>query len=117
MAACVAEQMDEKDLYLATEWNWAGYLDTIHDRDILSFLGEVARTGDKKIAADLITQAARERQRQGANVYMIDVTTFPPDYQTWLTGQTGLTAEDLLVFKGGRAFECVYSPFIRLDPL
>jgi hypothetical protein len=117
MAACVAEQMGEKDLFLATEWNWAGYLDSIHDRDVLSFLAETARTGDKKIAADGIAHEARERQRQGANVYIIDVKTFPPDYQTWLTGQTGLTADDLLVFKGSRAFECVYSPFIRLDPL
>jgi len=117
MAACVADHMGEKDLFLATEWNWAGYLDSIHDRDVMSFLAEAARTGDKKLASEAISQAARERQRQGANVYMIDVTTFPPEYQTWLTGQTGLTAADLLVFKGTKAFECVYSPFIRLDPL
>jgi hypothetical protein len=117
MAACVAGQMGEKDLFLATEWNWAGYLESLHDRQILSFLAEVARTGDKKAAAQSISEAVRDRQRQGTNVYMIDVTTFPPDYQTWLTGQTGLTQEDLLVFKGAKAFECVYSPFIRLDPL
>lgn len=117
MAACVADQMGEGDLFLATEWNWAGYLDSLHDRKVLSFLGEVARTGDKKTAAESIAQAARERQRQGGNVYMIDVTTFPPEYMKWLNGQTGLTQEDLLVFKGGKAFECVYSPFIRLDPL
>jgi len=117
MAACVADQMGEGDLFLATEWNWAGYLDSLHDRKVLSFLGEVARTGDKKAAAENIAQAARERQRQGGNVYMIDVTTFPPEYMKWLNGQTGLTQEDLLVFKGGKAFECVYSPFIRLDPL
>jgi hypothetical protein len=117
MAACVAGEMGERDLFLATEWNWAGYLDTFHDRDVLNFLAEVARTGDKRIAAEGISQAVRERQRQGASVYMIDVTTFPPEYMKWLTSQTGLTVEDLLVFKGGKSFECVYSPFIRLDPL
>ena len=48
---------------------------------------------------------------------MLDVTTFPPDYMKWFTEQTGMTIEDLQAFKGGKAFECVYSPFIRLDPL
>ena len=117
MAACVADQMDEKDLFLATEWNWAGYLDSLHDREVLSFIGEVSRTGDKKVASEGIAQAVREKQRQGSNIYMIDVTTFSPEYMKWLNGQTGLTQEDLLRFKGGKDFECVYSPFIRLDPL
>jgi hypothetical protein len=117
MAACVAGEMGEKDLFLATEWNWAGYLESLHDRDVVSFLTELARTGDKAVAAEGIAQAARERQRQGASVYMIDVTTLPPEYMRWLNGQTGLTQEDLLVFRGSKAFECVYSPFIRLDPL
>jgi hypothetical protein len=117
MAACVADKMGEKDLFLATEWNWAGYLDSLFDRKFLSFLTEVARTGDKHVASQGISHAVRERQQQGANVYMIDVTTFPPDYMKWFTEQTGMTVEDLQVFKGGKAFECVYSPFIRLDPL
>ena len=117
MAACVADQMHENDLFLATEWNWAGYLEHLHERDVLSFLGEVARTGDKTAASKSIAEAARERQRQGGNVYMIDVRTFSPEYMTWLNGQTGLTVEELLTFKGGKAFECVYSPFIRLDVL
>jgi len=117
MAACVAGEMGEKDLFLATEWNWAGYLESLHDRDVVSFLVELARTGNKAVAAEGIAQAARERQSQGASVYMIDVTTLPPEYMEWLNGQTGLTREDLLVFRGGKAFECVYSPFIRLDPL
>ena len=117
MAACVADQMQENDLFLATEWNWAGYLEHLHERDVLSFLGEVARTGDKTAASKSIAEAARERQRRGGNVYMIDVRTFPPEYTTWFNGQTGLTVDELLTFKGSRAFECVYSPFIRLDAL
>jgi hypothetical protein len=117
MASCVAGQMGEKDLFLATEWNWAGYLDFLHERDVVNFLVEVARTSDKKVVSEGISQAVRERQRQGADVYMIDVKTFPPEYMTWFTGQTGMTVDDLLVFKGNHAFECVYSPFIRLDPL
>jgi hypothetical protein len=35
----------------------------------------------------------------------------------WLNGQTGLTAAELLAYTGTTTFECVYSPFIRLDPL
>jgi len=117
IADCVASPMHEKDLFLATEWNWAGYLEYVHNRNVLSFIAEASQTGDKSIASQRIAQAARERQHQGADVYMIDVRSLPPDYMTWLTGQTGFTADDLLVYKGGTAFECVYSPFIRLDPL
>jgi hypothetical protein len=116
MAACVAEHMNENDLFLATEWNWAGYLEYVHNRDVVSFLGEVARTGDKRIATEGISKTVAERQMQNGNVYMIDIRTFPAVYQTWFTGQTGLTTADLLAFKGNKAFECVYSPFIRLDP-
>jgi hypothetical protein len=117
MAACVAGQMGKDDLFLATEWNWAGYLDLVHDRHVLSFLGEAARTGDKNTTSQNISQAVRERQHQGASVYMIDVRSLPPDYMKWFTQQTAFTPDDLLAYKGGKAFECVYSPFIRLDPL
>ena len=49
---------------------------------------------------------------------MIDVTTFPPEYTKWLNGQTGVDRRKTFLFSRGRkAFECVYSPFIRLDPL
>src|SRR5688572_19198106 len=117
MAACVADQMKEGDLFLATEWNWAGYLEYIHDREVLSFLVEVARTGDKSIASQGISQAAKERQRQGGTVYMIDVRSFPPDYMKWFTEQTKLTESELLEFRGSKSFDCVFSAFIRLDPL
>ena len=48
---------------------------------------------------------------------MIDVRSFPPEYKQWFTGQTGYTIDEMLAFRGVMAFECVYSPFIRLDPL
>lgn len=117
MAACVASHMRETDLFLATEWNWAGYLEYVHHRNVLSFIAEASQTGDKTIVSKHIVQAVRERQHQSAEVYMIDVRSFPPEYMTWLKGQTGFTADDLLAYKGSKAFECVYSPFIRLDPL
>jgi hypothetical protein len=115
MAACVAGQMKQNDLFLATEWNWAGYLEHVHDRDVVSFLGDVANAGNKNAAMDKISRAIKERQQQGGTVYMIDVRSLPPEYMQWFTGQTALTLDDLLTYKGSRAFECVYSSFIRLD--
>jgi hypothetical protein len=116
MAACVAGRMSKSDLFLATEWNWAGYLHYIHNRDVLSFIEEVSRTGDKGIAIVKISEAVRERQRQGAQVYMMDIKNYPPQYMKWLSEQTGLTADDLKPYTGQQTFECVYSTFFQVDP-
>jgi hypothetical protein len=115
MAACVARQMKKNDLFLATEWNWAGYLPSIHNREVMSFIGEVANAGNKNLALARIDQVILDRQRQGAHVYMIDIKSYPETHMKWLAEQTGLTAEDLKPYRGSQTFECVYSRFFQLD--
>jgi hypothetical protein len=116
MAACVAGHMDQHDLFLATEWNWAPYLPFVHNREMLSFIGEVSRTGDKTLAIRSINEHIVERQRQGGRVFMIDFRSYPQEYMQWLRDQTKLTESDLTVYSGERTFECVYSRFYELDP-
>jgi hypothetical protein len=115
MAACVADHMKENDLFLATEWNWSGYLHYVHGREVVSFIEEVSAAGNKSAALQEINNVVRERRRQGAQVYIIDIKSYSADYMKWLKEQTGLTAEDLNTFKGSQAFECVYSNFLRLN--
>ena len=116
MAACVADHMKPDDLFLATEWNWADYLHSIHSREMVSFLGEVsAASRNKEAAMQKISSIMHERQQHGAHVYMIDISSYPADYMKWLNEQTGLTVEDLKRYKGTPAFECVGSGFIKLD--
>jgi len=116
MAACVAGHMNSNDLFLATEWNWASYLHDIHNRDFVSFIGEVSLASrNKEVAMQKIRSIANQRQQDGGRVYMTDIASFPAEHMHWLTEQTGLTAEDLRTFKGSQAFECVGSNFIRLD--
>jgi len=116
MAACVAGHMNREDLFLATEWNWSDYLSQIHNRDVVSFIGEVsAAARDKNAAMQKIRTIAQERQLKGGHVYMTDVASYPADYMQWLKEQTGLTAEDLHTYRGSPAFECLESNFLRLD--
>jgi hypothetical protein len=117
MAACVAGHMSPKDLFVATEWNWAGYLPSVHNREMLSVIGEVSRAGNKSSALQTVHQAVAERQRQGGHVYMMDFRSYEPSYMKWLGEQTGVTASDLQVYTGSRTFQCVYSNFFELDPL
>ena len=116
MAACVAGHMNQNDLFLATEWNWAPYLPFVHNREMLSFIGEVSRTGDKTLAIRSINEHIVQRQRQGGRVFMIDFRSYPQEYMRWLRDQTKLTETDLSVYSGERTFECVYSRFYELDP-
>jgi hypothetical protein len=116
MATCVADHMSPNDLFLATEWNWSDYLHYIHSRDMVSFIGEVsAASRNKEVAMQKISSITRERQQQGAHVYMTDIASYSADYMKWLNDQTGLTAEDLRRYKGTPAFQCVGSDFIGLD--
>lgn len=115
-AACVASHMKEKDLFLATEWNWAGYIEYVHSREVLNFINEVSRTGDKRVALESISKAVEERQRQGSDVYMMDIKVYTPEYMKWLEEQTKLTATDLRAYTGEPAFDCVYGTFFRLHP-
>jgi hypothetical protein len=116
MAACVAGHMNSNDLFLATEWNWSDYLHYIHGREMVSFIGEVsAASRNKDFAMQKIQSIVRERQQQGAHVYMTDIASYSAEHMRWLAEQTGLTAEDLLRYKGSPAFQCVGSNFIRLD--
>jgi hypothetical protein len=116
MAACVAGHMNSNDLFLATEWNWSDYLHYIHSREMVSFIGEVsAASRNKDAAMQKINAIVRERQQQGAHVYMTDIASYPAEHMRWLNEQTGLTAEDLQRYKGSQAFHCVGSNFIRLE--
>lgn len=116
-AACVASHMKDADLFLATEWNWAGYIEYVHNRKILNVVTSVSRNEDKRQALDRISRTVSERQQQGGDVYMMDIKVYPPDYMKWLQEQTGLTAEDLRFYSGSPVFDCVYGNFLRLDPL
>lgn len=116
MASCVAGHMNQSDLFLATEWNWAPYLPFVHNREMLSFIGEVSRTGNKTLAIRSINEQILERQRQGGRVFMIDFRSYPREYMQWLHEQTQLTESDLSVYSGAQTFECVYSRFYQLDP-
>jgi len=114
-ADCVASHMKREDLFLATEWNWAGYIEYVHDRAVLNMISEVSRTGSKKAAFTEIAKAVYERQRQGGDVYMMNFEIYPPEYMQWLASQTAVTADDLRTYHGTPAFQCSYGNFIRLD--
>jgi hypothetical protein len=116
-AACVASHMKDTDLFLATEWNWAGYIEFIHNRKVLNLVTTVSRNEDKGQALEKVRKVLEERQQQGGDVYMMDLKVYPPGYTKWLEDQTGLTVADLHSFTGTHAFECVYAEFYRLDPV
>jgi len=109
--------MKDTDLFLATEWNWAGYIDFVHNRKVLNLVTTVSRNEDKGQALDKVRKTLEERQQQGGDVYMMDLNVYPPGYTKWLEDQTGLTVADLHSFTGTPAFECVYAEFYRLDPV
>jgi len=116
-AACVASHMKNTDLFLATEWNWAGYIEFVHNRKVLNLVTTVSRNEDKRQALEKVRKVLEERQQQGGDVYMMDLKAYPPGYTKWLEDQTGLNVADLHSFTGTHAFECVYAEFYRLDPV
>lgn len=115
MAACVAGQMQKEDLFLATEWNWAGYLHGVHHRDVISFLDEVAKSPTRGDAVDAIKRIAADYQERGGHVFIMALRSYPIQHMTWLSEQTGLSANDLRAFSGPEAFTCGSATFLRLD--
>lgn len=116
-ADCVADHMGAGDLFLATEWNWARYLPSVHGRDMLSFIEVTAETGDKGTAMSVINDAVGERQRRAMAVYMNDIRGYELVHLEWLQSLTGLTADDLVAYTGVPAFDCNGMTFNRLNPL
>jgi hypothetical protein len=101
IASCVAAKLKPDDLFLATEWNWSDYLHYVHQREVVSFIGEVsAAARDKNLAMERIRKIVNERHQQGRDVIMTDVASYDAPYMKWLLEQTGLTADDLRTFKG-----------------
>ena len=98
-------------MFLATEWNWAGYIQYVYNRDVLNMISEVSRTGSKQTALAEIAKAVDQRQRQGGDVYMMKFEVYEPSYMQWLATQTAITADDLRVYHGPPAFQCVYGNF------
>jgi hypothetical protein len=116
IAACVAGQLKAGDLFLATEWNWSDYLHYVHQREVVSFIGEVSAAGsDKKAAMEKIRQIVKERHQQQRQVYITDVASYPPEHMKWLLEQTGLTESDLRTFKGTPSFRCMSTDFLKLE--
>lgn len=106
LAQCVAERMGPNDLFVATDWNWADYLSYFYGRETLNMIYVVAHLGDKDKAYAEAKARIEETRRRGGVAYIMEVTSYPPEFIRWLAAQTGLGSEDLWALAGQPAFDC-----------
>lgn len=117
-AQCVATNTTERDLVIAADWNWYGYLEYFHQRkNTFGLIDSSARQASKDKALDLARQAITRTQQEGGSVYMMPASAYPADYLTWLNSQTGLTLDDLKKFEGTPAFSCDGTEFQKISAL
>jgi hypothetical protein len=114
LARCVAQHMNDPDLFLATDWMWVEYLRYFHHRSVLSLLDLSARYKSKTVVSQRI-RAEIQRIHQGSGrVYMSDPAAYPADYLRWLQSATGFLREDLEALQGREAFLCLGLQFFEV---
>jgi hypothetical protein len=105
-AACVAAHMEPSDVLVATEWNWAGYLPYLHQRNVVSLIAAIPAAGGTDAGLASAAANIRETERNGGVAYVLDPASYPPAHVDWVEAQVGLDLEDLESFAGDPAFEC-----------
>ena len=116
LAACVAENMKESDLFLASDWDFNLYLQYLHNRRVVSLIGAAANTlHPKGWALEFVKNEIARTQQGGARVYATDYFSYEAWFIPRLIGQTGFSVEELQQFQGPLAFSCGPTRF-RLVP-
>jgi hypothetical protein len=113
-AQCVANHMNENDLFITADWKWSEYLDYFYQRHVYSLVGASVYFDNKDKTLNSLQEAVDRSHQNGGLVYMIDVNTYPPDYFNWLSTQMGLSKDDLLSFERRSAFMCNQTPFVQI---
>jgi hypothetical protein len=114
-AECVAEHMQEEDLFVTVEWEWSGYVSYFFQRQVFSLIDASARYGGKEEALEQLRQNISLIHQRGGKVYIVDVNVYPPEHLNWLAAQTGLKQEDFRRFERVPAFTCDEVRFQELD--
>jgi len=118
IATCVAGAMQNpKDLFLATDWDWDGYLRYFGKRDVISLVAEAAYFGDKEKMLTAVKDKAIEAQGEGANVFMTDIHAYPEAHIEWLQTETGLSVQDVEKFQGEAVMTCGGRRILQLKRL
>jgi hypothetical protein len=105
-AECVAEHMDEGDLFVATDWDWPGYVVYFFDKQVFSLIDAAARYEGRAAALTVLQERIDATHRRGGKAYVVAVETYPAEHLKWLTTQTGLMPDDLRRFRRVPAFFC-----------
>ena len=106
MAACVADNMQPGDLFIAAEWGWPDYLSYFHHRSAANLINESASFSDKQGTLAAIQELIEETRATRGNVYISDPRAFSETHLEWLRDTTGITHQDLLALGGVPAFRC-----------
>jgi hypothetical protein len=114
-AACVAEHMERRDVFIATDWKWNAYLTYFYDVRIVSTIGLAPRMADPDRLIEAIRAEVAGVHAAGASAYMVDPSHYSSGYLRWLESQTGLTGSMLESLGGEQAFVCDGVALLRLE--
>jgi hypothetical protein len=106
MAQCVAANMGPADLFVSAQWGWADFLGYVQARQSINVIHHPFAQVKERVV---------EIQQQGGTVFMLDPADYADDHMNWLTGQTGVTREDLASFRSSPAFSCFGLKILRLQ--
>ncbi|TAK34033.1 MAG: hypothetical protein EPO21_10955 [Chloroflexota bacterium] len=105
-ARCISERMSERDIILAGDWSWDGYVTYFYRREVLLLVGATAQYGSKEAALTALGELIRKRLAAGNRVFISDMAAYSADYWTWLTAQTGFRPDDFAPLATQPAFDC-----------
>jgi hypothetical protein len=117
-AECVAENLDEEDLFVTIEWKWTGYLSYFFDREVFSLISAPLLFGGKEEALRLLQRDIDLTHSNGGRVYVVDINQYPTESLQWLESQTSLSEWDFQRLRGMPAFVCdevAFQELLRID--
>ncbi|MFW5703432.1 MAG: hypothetical protein ACOCXQ_01220 [Patescibacteria group bacterium] len=105
LASCVAQQMDDNDIFLETDWNWPGYLRYFYGKDVVSIFQQ------PEFSSNILGVQADQQV-----VYLDDFPSYTEIHQEWLEQQTGFTDEDFAELNPLPAFTCGDVQIYKAEP-
>ena len=117
LARCLGSKMDSADLFLATDWAWADYLNYFQERQVLSVIGLAGTSSGKEAMLRKVDTAIAETQNADHSVYMVDFAAYTEGHLEWLQEQTGFTTDDLTQWELEPAFVCDGIRFLRVSKI
>lgn len=103
-AECVAANLSSRDILLALDWNWSGYVSYLFDRRVVSLVGGSSLASEDRVSS--VEHLINHTRMSGGIVVMPDTEAFSLEDLAWLEASTGWTQKQFGQLDLTPAFQC-----------